>query len=176
MIARIAVPGALCLVLAGIVAAELATDAAIEDLDLPAARAAAVVLPEPAQYAAAETPVADILARPLFTPNRQPSARSGDKPVAASAFHRRLVGVAIGPVTREALFAGEGKDKPTVVAEGGAIEGWTVETVADGVVTIRAGNASQAVEIARGKPGTTKREPPRVDAVSTALMPTRRDR
>ncbi|HEX9461087.1 MAG TPA: hypothetical protein VGB82_00685 [Alphaproteobacteria bacterium] len=176
MIHRVVLATLGCLVLGGVVALEAMDDVAGDDIALPAARAADAAVASASLPGASEASVQDVLARPLFTPNRQPSARSGTK-AQADAFHRRLTGVAIGPATRKAVFAGEGRDKPAVVAEGEAIEGWTVESVAAGAVTIRAGNASQLVEIARTKAGNAAaKAETRPDNNSTGVSPTRRDR
>lgn len=176
MIHRVVLAALGCLAMGGVVAMEAMDDIAGDDLDLPASRAAVPAALSASLPVTGDAPVQDVLARPLFTPNRQPSARSGTKSQ-AEAFHRRLTGVAIGPETRKAVFAGEGRDKPAVVAEGDAIEGWTVETVAAGAVTIRAGNASQLVEIARTKAGNTaSKAESRSDNNSTGVSPTRRDR
>jgi len=180
--ARLIVAATACAGLAGVIAMELRADVGGGEPDFPPARAASGIALAPAALpVVADAVVQDVLARPLFTPNRQPSARSSAKAQGASdAFRRRLTGVAIGPAIRKAVFAGEGRDKPVVVAEGEALDGWTVDSVSAGAVTVRAGNASQIVEIAKPKSGDGPKTAQRADAAAnsnqTGVPTTRRDR
>ena len=179
MMRRVLLAALACVAMGGIVAAELADDLGGDEIELPAARVADTAPSATAAPAGLDTAVQDILARPVFTPNRQPSAARSGKAQAAEPFKRRLTGVAIGPSTREAVFAGEGRDKPAIVVEGQAIEGWTVETVAAGAVTVRAGSASQQIEITKAKPGgAAAKQEQRADynSSSTGASLIRRDR
>ncbi len=77
--------------------------------------------------------VATILARPLFSRNRRPSAEhvaSGDTTEGLP----RLTGIAMSPLGRSAIFAGAAGGKPVVVGEGGSVGGYTVRAIRpDGV-------------------------------------------
>ena len=82
-----------------------------------------------------------ITERPLFSPDRRPAARS--EPVAAASADPvrkdnglpRLTGVIVGPTGKWAIFAGaDGKSQKT--AQGDSIGGFTVRTIAPGLVTL----------------------------------------
>lgn len=178
MMVRVVAPAAVALAMAGVIAFEATGDVGADEAELPAtARVAGIpAVPQPARPDD-EAAVQDILARPLFTPNRQPSTRAkAGGPSAAEAFHRRLTGVAIGPSTREALFAGEGHQKPIVVPEGEAIEGWTVDSIETGSVTLHAGAKSQVVEIIKHEAPASANADTRSGSPSTGVPTTRRDR
>ncbi|MBV8536353.1 MAG: hypothetical protein JO128_12210 [Alphaproteobacteria bacterium] len=177
MMLRVIVPGVAALAMGSLIALELAGDLGDEGPDLPEpariAGLAELSSPVVPNVDAAEQ---DVLAHPLFTPNRQPSVRpaAGGGPSAADAFRRKLTGIAIGETRRVALFAGEGRDKPAVVVEGGSIEGWTVDDIATGAVTVTAGARSQTVEIARHKPSGGEARTDTASAAAPAAA--RRDR
>ena len=78
---------------------------------------------------------AAILARPLFNPDRRPSAQalagSGE-----AAGLPRLSGIMITPTGRHAIFASTTGGKPDVVAEGGSVGGYLVEAISPGEVML----------------------------------------
>jgi hypothetical protein len=116
--------------------------------------------------------VAAILERPLFTSNRLPFEESaavdgGDE----NAQHQepqqlqaRLMGVAIRPEGREALFEREGS-KPIAVKEGAQIDGWTVKKI--GIDQVLLGNelGDEVVKPAYAPP-RVRRPPQRVAATN----------
>ncbi len=79
--------------------------------------------------------VATILGRPLFSRDRRPS---GERVAAAAAGESlpRLTGIAVSPLGRSAIFAGDPGGKPRVVGEGGSIAGFTVRTIAPDAVQV----------------------------------------
>jgi hypothetical protein len=94
----------------------------------------------------------EILARPLFTPSRRPAPREDARAKPKNAQLRsRLAGIFIGPQGREALFVEADKPRASSLHEGEALEGWTVEKIELGQVTLRAGASSLIVEPARDK-------------------------
>ena len=69
---------------------------------------------------------ATILGRPLFSPDRRPSATA-----TAMAGHPglpRLTGIMVGPFGRSAIFAADGA-KPIVVPEGARVAEYTVKVI-----------------------------------------------
>ncbi len=135
--------GGLCLVLAGIIAAEfnLKIDkVAASPTDQAAADSAAGDDQTPDD---ADTQIASILERPLFAPDRRgPPPPKADQPIGSAAGRAapeitgRLGGITIGPgEDKEAVFErGEG-EKPLVVKEGDDVDGWTVSSIeADKVI------------------------------------------
>ncbi len=176
MMLRVILPGAAALAMGGLIALELAGDVGGTGPDLPApARITALHDLSAPAVPNVETAVQDVLAHPLFTPNRQPSVRPavGGTATAAETFRRKLTGVAIGAARRMALFAGDGHDRAAVAAEGESIEGWTVDSIAATTVTLRAGVKSETVEIARHK---SQAGEPRSDKAPAGAPAARRDR
>lgn len=143
-----------CLAMSGLLALEWATDVGAE---MPAATLAAAVaapteLPDPAAPVSNEALADEILARPLFTISRQPARRPGAATRdGGNTFRQRLTGVVLEPALREAVFAGEGRGRGTVVREGDAIDGWTVEDVTADSVTVRGVGGSLALDVPKGK-------------------------
>ena len=81
--------------------------------------------------------VAQILARPLFSPSRRPAATRllvSDRP----AQPPRLSGMLSWPGGKYAIFQTK-KATPSVVAEGGTLAGWSVQTITAEGVTISDG-------------------------------------
>lgn len=65
--------------------------------------------------------------RPVFSPSRRPAARAADGSGAWSSFE--LAGIIITPQAREALIV-HGKPPAIVhIAEGQAVEGWTLKAI-----------------------------------------------
>jgi general secretion pathway protein N len=130
--------GGLCLCLSGIIAAELTlTVSRVAASPNYAAVGAAAQAATPAPPVDADALVAEILDRPLFSPDRHPPAPPPAPEAEAKTppeLNGRLAGVMIRPNDREALFARDG-EKPITVKEGDTIDGWTVSTIeADRVV------------------------------------------
>ena len=97
-----------------------------------------------------EAAVAEILARPLFSPARKPlqilsvsnaGEISGDTP---PQLHGRLAGVMIRPGAREALFTRAGQ-RPIAVKVGGEIDGWKIAAIEPDRVILSSAFGSQTV-------------------------------
>jgi len=83
-----------------------------------------------------DTLVATILARPLFSPDRQPSA--APQSAGADLKDKRFAGIVIAPDRRLAIFAVAGA-KPVVASEGDVVDGWRIESItADEVALVSA--------------------------------------
>ena len=72
---------------------------------------------------------ATLLQRPLFSPSRRPPPGTGAAGIIGLP---RLAGVLVAPGDRHAIFAGG-----IVVAEGGSVGSYTVQTIEAGQVTLR---------------------------------------
>lgn len=124
---------ALALGLVGIIAWEVSGDPPAEGMSPPPLAAPAA---SPASVPAVDRErgwVATALARPLFSPDRRPSA------VAATAGPSglpRLTGTLVSPSERSAIFAAVGHI-PIVVHEGGRIDAYTVMSIEAGLVRLR---------------------------------------
>lgn len=155
--------------LASILIARGPADAAAAGAPLRASPPAATGQPAPPDVDAL---IAGILARPLFSPSRQPpdttareqSAKTEREPLQLPG---RLEGTAILPGEREALFAQAG-GKPLAVKEGQDIDGWTVASIAADRVVLKSADGEQIVTPAHDaaakpvlavnrKPGTAKK-------------------
>lgn len=77
--------------------------------------------------------VAKALARPLFSPDRRPAAAGATSGGAGQAWPR-LTGTLVSGAGRGAIFAGP---RPIVVREGGRLDGFTVQLIEPGRVTVR---------------------------------------
>lgn len=98
--------------------------------------------------------IAEILARPLFSPSRQrPETAAPEQTAKAEReplkLPGRLEGMAILPGVREAWFAQEGS-RPLGVREGEEIDGWTVASIAAGRVVLKSADGEQIVTPAPG--------------------------
>jgi hypothetical protein len=134
-------------VLAAAVAAEVA-DRPTGDVESPAASTQHATAAAPAAAALpdathSEAWSATLLARPLFAPDRRPVPGPA-APVAHDVPLPRLSGIVLSPDLRFAIFEGEHATRAIIVADGGAIEGWTVATIAADSVTL-ARDGSQSV-------------------------------
>lgn len=88
--------------------------------------------------------VRPILARPLFSPDRRPAARTED--VAARVTGPpRLTGILVGPFGRSAIFAGDGS-KPIVLGEGGRIDAYKVRSIAAAEVQLDGPNGMERLQ------------------------------
>jgi hypothetical protein len=121
-----------CVILAGVLAAELTTTPAAETEAGAAAGTLRVTaqpstaLPEPGPRP--EAMVAEILARPLFSSTRRPPPHS-DGPAADSGLSdTRLTGIVTAPDHRLAIFVPTGA-KALIVSEGDTVSGWRVENI-----------------------------------------------
>jgi hypothetical protein len=72
--------------------------------------------------------VATILARPLFSPDRRPSAEAAMIADHTVSGLPRLSGIMVGPSGRSAIFAAH-DSKPIVVAEGGRVGAYTIKSI-----------------------------------------------
>ena len=130
----------LCLALGGLVYTEMSQSAvdtrivAVTDRHTPAS---------PADPTFAMPPLsiyAEVVARPLFAPSRRPPVQVE----AARPADFTLVGTVISEHGRDALIAHGTPPNVQHVAEGQAIEGWTVKTVeTDRVVLVRDGSMTE---------------------------------
>ena len=78
-----------------------------------------------------------VLARPVFSPSRRPPsvARVAQKS-AVQAKLPRLAGIMVDGARRSVIFAPVGDRKPIIVAEGGEFDGFRVERIEAGGVTV----------------------------------------
>jgi len=76
------------------------------------------------------------LARPLFVPDRRPIAAPAAAGPAATATMPRLSGIMITPAGSRAIFGASGGGKPVVVAEGGSVGGYLVQSISIGEVVL----------------------------------------
>ncbi len=133
--------------LGGTVALELGRRLPDSDLMVPAT----APLPAPAAPASAPAAeaddagrrVAEVLARPLFSPGRRPAAQAA-KPAAATAPLPRMTGVIVTPAGRRAIFA-NGAGKAVVVMEGGRIGAYAVQSIEAGRVTLAGPDGQRVV-------------------------------
>lgn len=77
-----------------------------------------------------------VLARPLFSPDRRPAARGAVATGAAPARLPRLSGILLDGARRSVIFAAGDGGRPVVVAEGGELNGFRVQSIEAGQVTI----------------------------------------
>jgi hypothetical protein len=149
------VAGLGCVAMGGLLAAEVTGGGLDPDIAVatqPAAPSAVTPAERSTAPASPEIFVDRILARPLFTANRQPARQeSGSVRSGTVSLRRRLTGVVIEAATREAVFAGEGRARGSVVREGDDIEGWTVEAVTAEGVTVRSAGGSENLPLPGSK-------------------------
>lgn len=87
-----------------------------------------------------------ILARPLFAPTRRPPAIAREAPkVPNEAQLPRLTGVVISGAYRSAIFAAKSGATAIVVAEGGELDGFKVEQIESGRVTVAGARGRQVL-------------------------------
>ncbi len=89
--------------------------------------------------------VANILSRPLFSPDRRPPADGSVVAGAGLAGLPRLSGVMVGPFGRSAIFAPDG-GKPLIVSEGGRIAAWTVQAIRANAVEVIGPDGKRTLE------------------------------
>ena len=130
---------ALLVALAGLVALELRGRADDRIVAEPAAPPTAA-----APHATAVTPgtsaaeLQTILARPLFAPNRRPPSVAAGPAVAGAPPPSlpRVAGILLDGNRRSVIFAAAGDVRPLVVNEGGEVNGFRVQSIEDGQVTV----------------------------------------
>ena len=76
-----------------------------------------------------------ILARPLFSPTRQPPPTGNEVSSNFELGGARLTGIVIGPGERLAIFDMKGA-KPVVLNEGETVSGWRVDSIAPSEVSL----------------------------------------
>jgi hypothetical protein len=157
---------AICLIMLTMIAVELAPSRP----DLPTATR----MPAPPQPDVAAAPgftmppavaFTEILARPLFSRTRRPSAQAGHLPASSSL---TLVAVVISADERHALLGSGQPPKVARVHEGDTIAGWTVEAIMPDKVIVRRADAREEVKPKEfGRVNTTK-PPPSTPIVSSS--------
>jgi len=90
--------------------------------------------------------VAEVLARPLFSPGRRPAAQAAAGTAAAAPLPR-MTGVIVTPAGRRAIFV-NGAGKPTVVTEGERIGVYAVQSIEAGRVTLAGPDGQRVVATA----------------------------
>jgi hypothetical protein len=80
--------------------------------------------------------VETILARPLFAPSRRPPANAPAAPITAPPPLPRVSGIFIDGGSRSVIFAGANGSRPVVVPEGGVMNGFRVQSIDTGQVTV----------------------------------------
>lgn len=102
------------------------------------------------------------LARPLFFPDRRPAADAA--PRAAAPSLPRLTGILLYGPNRRVIFAGVEGGRARVVAEGGEVDGYRLQTIEAGGVTLTGRDGSHTIRPAFDK----SRPAPAVSAPGTA--------
>ncbi len=134
--------------LGGIIALELGQRLPDGDIMVPAT-ASLPVSAAPASTPAGETDdagrrIAEVLARPLFSPGRRPAAQAAARPAPAAAPLPRMTGVIVTPAGRRAIFV-NGAGKAVVVMEGGRIGAYDVQSIEAGRVTLAGPDGQRVV-------------------------------
>jgi hypothetical protein len=134
----------LCAGLAGVVYRELA-DPLAERSDAPAAPAAAGVSPLPSADAAFALPpissYAEIVERPLLSPNRRPAQTAGqDTPFT-------VTGIIVSPGMRSAVVTHGTPPIMSRVVEGQEIDGWTVQSIRSDHIILARGTAQAELKL-----------------------------
>jgi hypothetical protein len=88
---------------------------------------------------------AAVLARPLFNPDRRPLGQAPAASGGGDAGLPRLTGIMITPNGRSAIFAPAGGGKPAVVAEGGSLGPYVVQTISLGEVVLTGPDGSHSL-------------------------------
>ncbi|HQT77039.1 MAG: hypothetical protein B7Z80_10790 [Rhodospirillales bacterium 20-64-7] len=162
----------LSLVVAGLLAWEMATPDDATDATAPLPLAVAARPARPGQDAAptpelAASAARTILARPLFSPDRRPAPPQQEAPPAQAAETLpRLSGIVVGPSGRHAIFvdaAGHGR----ITAEGATIAGFTLNKIEPGQVTLTSSAGERVLHPSFSQ--TSSRGPGKAMAGATAL-------
>lgn len=101
--------------------------------------------------------VAEIGGRPLFDRTRRPSnpPAAADGPKATELRDVALVGVIIGP-GRPAVLLGTGASRPVRLTQGQAFQGWVVDAVSPGAVTLTRAGVSKTLRLDAKNPATAR--------------------
>lgn len=152
--------------LAGVIAAEVTVGSAVAPVEA-AGRVAAAPAPAIGDPAAGERQravrVTEVLARPLFSPNRRPLASVGKTQNGLS----RLTGVVITDGRKLAIFAPASGGRPVVAEEGSHLGVYEIRTITGQGVTVAGPEGVLMIrpvfDPAEPKPAPPARpEPPRV--------------
>jgi hypothetical protein len=92
--------------------------------------------PDPGPPDTPQARVDAILARPLFQPNRRPPASVPGAGASGPAALPRLSGVMISRAGRSVIFAAGADGKPVVLAEGGRIGAYVVQSISAGEAVV----------------------------------------
>lgn len=95
--------------------------------------------------APAVEPVAEILARPLFSSTRRPPTATGDANTDTGLDDTRLTGIVIEPGHRLAIFAPNGA-KALMVTEGGTVAGWRVDSITPQEVSLSGPDGTKTLQ------------------------------
>lgn len=153
----------LCLVLAGLVAAQLL----LPEKNLPTgsttANAAASPVTANLRPGFSMRPLdafSEVIERPLFRPDRRPAPVVVDAAKADGTSRQgyALLGVVIDDDMRMALLRPKGAKRTLRILEGQQIDGWTVEDVRPDRVVMRRGGVSEEVRL-RDLPGRKRLKP-----------------
>lgn len=136
--------------------------------DLPTASATSPAVIVRGDRASVET----VLARPPFSPSRRPSAVASVAPAqAARAKLPRLAGIMMDGARRSVIFAPEGDRRPIIVAEGGELDGFRVERIEAGMVTVSGPGVHQVLRPSFDLSASPPRPVPVVAAPPAAQPP-----
>jgi hypothetical protein len=135
-----------CLLLAVLVFVELGP---ASDKPAPVAvadREPVAAPPQPHPRAKADDLIATILARPLFSTTRRPSAaEAGDRAADAELSDTRLAGILTEPGRRLAIFIPAGA-KPMAVTEGDSVGGWRIDSITPLAVSLSGPGGSKTLQ------------------------------
>jgi hypothetical protein len=123
-----------CALFCAVIFVELNSGDTDESAIEPAARRQTAQSEPRAQGPQVDELVATILGHPLFSPTRQPAARS-DQAADFDLSDMRLTGIVIEPGRHLAIFAVAGA-KPVVRSEGETMSDWRVESITPGEVVL----------------------------------------
>jgi len=161
---------------------ELRSDDTGASVKLPVATRPGPDAPSRVQGPRADELLARVLGRPLFSPTRQPVARTNsDQPSGPGLTEVRLTGIVIEPSRHLAIFAMPGA-KAMIRGEGETVNDWRVDSISLGEVVLSGPAGSTTlqpkIDAGLGRPGIapqrTAQTPPKgaVPAPqSTAVMP-----
>ncbi len=108
------------------------------------------------------------LDRPLFAPDRRPVAPTAAGPGGVAGLPR-LSGIMITPTGRRAIFAAIGGGKPAVVAEGGSLGRYLVQSISIGEVVVIGPDGRHSLHLAfDGAPRAVPPAPPIVPGQDVA--------
>jgi hypothetical protein len=119
--------------------------AAVSGPDTPAGPAATTMPGAAADARRTDAMVAAILARPLFQPSRRPPSEPAGSAAAAPALPR-LTGIIVTPNGHFAIFATAEADRSLVLAEGGRVGGFLVQSIAADRVVVVGGNGRRVLQ------------------------------